>query len=112
MDRGNSGEAVSHYREALRIRPHYAGAINNLGLVFLHNGDYEEAAIAFRKTIELFPTRALPHYNLSLALYRLGRTEEALTECVEAVRLMPHHAPAQEHLKRLRGESGNAGGAG
>jgi len=40
---GNSAEAEKAYREALKLRPKYGEAHNNLAVICLNRGDYEEA---------------------------------------------------------------------
>ncbi len=102
LDRFKPEEAAEHFNEALRIRPGYLGAENNLGLAMLQLSDYEEAAKLFREVCERYPRRSIPRHNLALALTELGRYEEAIDWCEEAVRLNPYHEEARAHLELLR----------
>src|SRR6266581_2126667 len=43
--RGNLPSAIESYRHALRLRPNYLEALNNLGNMLVTQGDFEEAAI-------------------------------------------------------------------
>ena len=50
------GEAIAHYSEALRIKPDYAIAHHNLGLVLVQQGKIEEAARHFETALKLNPS--------------------------------------------------------
>ena len=45
---GNAGEALMHFREAVTLDPEFAAAYNDLGAVYLAQGELSQAA-------ELFP---------------------------------------------------------
>ena len=48
---GNSNKALSQYKNALRLKPDYAEANNNLGVTLLELGKVEEAILNFKKSM-------------------------------------------------------------
>ena len=65
-------EAMAHYREALRLRPDYAKAQSNLGLLLLQRGRLDEAVAYFEAALRAAPGLTEARGNLGLALERLG----------------------------------------
>lgn len=91
-------EAVSHYKEAIKLMPTYAEAHFNLGISLSNLGELEEAIPHFRETIQLEPGFARAHNNLGNALTTTQKTDEAITHYQEAIRLMPDYAQAHNNL--------------
>ena len=54
-DRGRSREAIDHYTEALRLRPDYVNARNNLGLTLAGLGRTADAMQQFAEVLKLAP---------------------------------------------------------
>ena len=52
LGRGDLRKAGSHYLEALRLKPDYAEAHNNLGLVLMQDGKGDEAEVHYREAIK------------------------------------------------------------
>jgi Flp pilus assembly protein TadD len=71
-------EAEAAYREALRLQPRYAGAEENLGVLFKWRGDLPSALPHFQKAHALDPDLSAAACDLAGALATLGRTPEAL----------------------------------
>lgn len=65
-DWGKPNEAMKAYREAIRLRPDYPEAFNNLGAAQAEAGKYTEAIESFRQAIDLKPELAIAHYNLGI----------------------------------------------
>ena len=81
VDRGFPSEAISCYRNALRIRPDFAETHDNLGAVFLSRQDGVEQALAeFREALRLTPDLTIAHAHLTSALLKLGHPQEARNE--------------------------------
>jgi tetratricopeptide (TPR) repeat protein len=53
--RGESAEAIAHFREAIRIRPAYDFAWFNLGMEMERVGDFEEAARCYGEALRINP---------------------------------------------------------
>jgi tetratricopeptide (TPR) repeat protein len=88
MDNGSLTDAIGHLREAIRIRPEYADAHNNLGNALSRiPGKSAEAMAEFEAALRLDPGMAEAHGNLGLALVRTpGRFDEGITEMETALR--------------------------
>ena len=71
-------EAEAEYRKALRLHPNYAGAEENLGVLYKWRGDLASALEHFRKAHALDPDLSPAACDLAGALATLGRTQEAL----------------------------------
>ena len=99
LDRqGQTEAAVTHYREALRIKPDYEPAHNNLGLVLEKLGQYDQAIRHYSAALRIKPDYEPAHNNLGLALEKLGRTDEAITHYREALRIKPNYENAHNNL--------------
>ena len=89
------------YKECLRIKPDYAEAHYNLGLLLADSQKYEEAEKEYREAIGIKPDYAEAHYNLGLLLTDLKRYDEAEEEYREAIRIKPDYAEAHYNLGLL-----------
>ena len=61
-------EVAAAFRAAIRIRPDFAEAYNNLGLVLIQSGDDEAGIAALREAVRLAPAYAEARTNLGAAL--------------------------------------------
>src|SRR5215213_1049326 len=88
---GRYGEAVESFRRAVRSKPDYPEAYNDLGMALLNAGLTADAFAAFGRAVSLRPDFPEAHYNLGSAYYASGRLEEAADAFKEAVRLRPDY---------------------
>ena len=68
---GLYGDAIMAAREALRLRPNYAEAWNNIGAAYNGLGLYEEAAAACEQALRYKPDFELARHNLEFAREKL-----------------------------------------
>jgi Flp pilus assembly protein TadD len=61
-------EAIPQFQEAIRLKPDYAEAYNNLGTALAAKGRLEEAIGRFQEAVRLKPDYAEARNNLGLAL--------------------------------------------
>lgn len=95
---GKTEEAISQYREALRIRPAYATARTNLGAALSKQGKLDEAVANYTEVLRAKPDMAEAHLNLGAALASQGKIDEAISRYQQAVRLKPDYADAYANL--------------
>jgi len=104
VNRGELGEAIKHYGQALRFDADYADAHNNLGIAMINRGELREAIKHFRQVLRINPAYAPTHNNLAHALLEEGKPTEATEHFCQAVRL--GHALAQQYLIQVLAQNG------
>src|SRR5262249_45230592 len=78
-DKGQLDEAITEYREAIRIKKDDPVAHRNLGGALRDKGRLDEAIAEFREAIRLKKDDAEAHLNLGQALGEQGHFAEALS---------------------------------
>ncbi len=92
-------EAITQYREALRLKPDLIEARTNLGKDLSSEGRIPEAVAELQAVLALKPDSAAAHNNLGFALEKLpGRLQDAMTQFDDALRLDPNLADAHNNL--------------
>jgi tetratricopeptide (TPR) repeat protein len=105
---GRLADAITHYEEALRLKPDYADADCNLGASLVSLGRIPEAIARYEEALRLNPGLAEAHNDLGNALGSLGRTPEAIPHYEEALRLKPDYAEAHNNLGNALSTLGRA----
>lgn len=85
-------KAIFYYRKALTIAPKDTDSRENLNLLYLSLGRYEDAITECNSAIAADPTAPGPHINLGKVLTRQGRFEEAIQEYNTAIGMDPSNA--------------------
>jgi len=98
---GKAEEAMAHYSEALRTRPNFDLALDNLGIVLLNQGRFREALVPLKKAVLVNPSYAHAQNDLGVALERDGKIDEAIVHYSEAVRLDHDFSVAHVNLAKL-----------
>jgi protein O-mannosyl-transferase len=106
LDKGQIDEAISHFREFVRLRPELGNSHYNLGIALYKKGQLDEAIHQLQETIRLEPDDADAHHNLGTAFYQQGRIGEAISQFRETVRLQPDRAEAYNNLGTALGMQG------
>jgi len=78
------------YQQALRLRPDYPAALNNLGAVYYSKKDYRRAVKYYRKALRLDPNSPSTLSNLGTAYFALGKENEGLDAYRSAFAGNPH----------------------
>ena len=107
----NVEEAMAHAREALRLKPGHAPALNNLGLALQRLGRLEEARAAFTEALRIEPDYAQAHNNLGYLLQESGRFEEAMAQYREALRISGDYPEAHYNMGNALQLTGRLGDA-
>lgn len=90
-------KAEQAYHQALALHPHWMDAHNNLGSVYLSQGQAEKAVQSFHQALQRWRVDADLYYNLGLAYEMLGQEQRAQRFFQLALQLAPEH-PAQNKL--------------
>jgi tetratricopeptide (TPR) repeat protein len=103
---GQVEKALDLFREALALKPDFAEAHYNLGVMFDETEQFREAIDAYRNSIVIKPDFAEAYYNLGLTLATTGQLPEAINACRKAIALNPDDAAAYYNLGRMLFEIG------
>jgi tetratricopeptide (TPR) repeat protein len=99
-------EAISHYSEAIRIRPDFAEVHNRLGNAFFDQGKLDEAIVQFSEALRADSKFSQAHNNWANALARQGKLDEAVAHYGEAIRITPDYADAHNGLGAVLADQG------
>jgi Tfp pilus assembly protein PilF len=98
ISKGETGEAIRSYEEALRIDPHFVQVQSDLGMALVQQGRLREGIRHYEEALRINPDFAEAHNNLGTALLRLGKQTEAIQQLETAVRLKPDYPAAHNNL--------------
>jgi tetratricopeptide (TPR) repeat protein len=82
-------EALSAYREAVRLDPDSVDAHNGLAMTLANSVKLVEAVAEFREIVRIDPDSTIGYYNLSHVLAGLDRDVEAAAALREVIRIYP-----------------------
>jgi tetratricopeptide (TPR) repeat protein len=108
LDAGRLDEAISEFRESLRLNPDSAPTQYNLGFALSARGRRDEAIAAFQSALRIDPEYAQAHNNLGALLQLAGQPDAALDHYRRAVSLRPDNVEARTNLGQLLSNQGHA----
>jgi tetratricopeptide (TPR) repeat protein len=89
-------QALKAYQQAVKLKPDYHEAINNIGTIYYTKKSYRRAIGQYRRAIKLAPDQASIHSNLGMAYFARNQMEPAVEEFRTALKLDPevfeHHS--------------------
>ena len=100
-EQGKATEAITHYSEAIRIRPDYAVAHNDLGIALANQGKVDEAVREFLEALRIKPGDADFHFNAATLLAQQGKSAEAARHFEAVLKLQPGNQEARRMLNDL-----------
>lgn len=95
---GSLVEAISKYREALKIYPYFLRALVFLGTTLGEQSQAENAVGVLQFAARLYPKDPAAQYNLGIASGVLGRNEDEARAYRKAIELQPDMVPAYQNL--------------
>ncbi|UCG59715.1 MAG: tetratricopeptide repeat protein [Phycisphaerales bacterium] len=107
MRHGRVSQAAKVLSWALRINPRDPVLLNNFGMCWLIQRDYEKALVYFTRAAEMAPRNARYQANVAVAQGLMGRYDDSLSSLT---RVMPEDQ-AKHNLQVLR-EAGKDAGTG
>jgi len=81
--------AKKYYEQAVKLKPNYSEAVNNLGTVYYAKKNYRRAISQYKKAIKFSPNSASIHSNLGTAYYARDQIALANEEYRTAMKLDP-----------------------
>lgn len=100
-------EAARYYNQALKIKPDFSLAINNLGLIARQDGNLQLAKQLVEKALVLDPNFAPFHINLSTIQRDLGNLDQAFISTLKSLEINPKSPDALLNLGTLQRDFGN-----
>lgn len=103
---GRLRDARRFYQKALTIDPGFVDALNNLGVLYIQEGNYPEARKSFETAIQRKPEYVDPYYNLACLHAVQGLVKESLAYLKTALSLdnsVREWARRDKDLQNLRG---------
>lgn len=97
---GHFKKAISKYKEVLKLHPNYATTLNNLGMCFLQEKEFEKAEDYFNKAIELKESSTY-YLNLGHAQANQGKFAEAEENYLKSVQMDANSLMAHKSLGTL-----------
>lgn len=112
LQRGRAAEALSHVREAVRLSPSFADALQLLprveyqvafdaGLQAIARGDWAQGVRGNREALRFDPRSADAYNNLGWSLQQMGQREEAKRAYDAALAIRPQDERARNNLRLL-----------
>jgi tetratricopeptide (TPR) repeat protein len=98
MEQGAYTEAIGVFQRLLKIDPHHAVALNNLGAALSKLSRYQEAEKYFRAAIQERPDFADAYSNLGTVSRWLGNFDESEKSLRAALKFNPSHLDARTNL--------------
>ena len=99
MQQGKREEAITEYKQAVRLNPKYAIAYLSLGGIYYNQGEYDKAIAAHKTAINLNENLAAAYLSLGLAYHRQHQLDEAIVQYNKAISINPIYAPAYHYFK-------------
>jgi tetratricopeptide (TPR) repeat protein len=98
--------AIAAYENVLRIDPELDAAVNNIGVIYYFQRNWEKALDYYRRAYEMNETRGLTAANVGVVYANMGRLDSAAVWLDSAVVLEPNEPSWQDwqvHLEHLSG---------
>jgi tetratricopeptide (TPR) repeat protein len=95
-------EAITAYRQSIRVKSDYAQSHFNLGNALAATDQLEAADHAYLAARKIAPDDPAGYVNRGVTLMRMGRNEQAAAEFSRALQLDPNRTLARLNLDRLK----------
>ncbi|TMJ80358.1 MAG: tetratricopeptide repeat protein [Alphaproteobacteria bacterium] len=98
---GRPEEARERFQQAIQTDPNSPNGYNQLGLLYLEEKNWDEAATNFRLAINASPRWSNYYYNLGRALSGAGNLKDAKDAFKRAIDIYQSHPKSQAELDEL-----------
>ncbi len=94
LGKGQLGQAIAAFKEALKINPKYAAAYKGLGVAYTQMGQYDEAIANFNEAERINPKDAEVYNNRGIAYKKKDQFDDAIADYTRALEINPKFAGA------------------
>jgi Flp pilus assembly protein TadD len=95
---GNHKKAIEQLNEALKLYPTFVPALNELGLQYMRQKEYDKAEASLRKAVQLAPEAFTPQLNFGILMIQKKDYVTAATTLQRAVQKDSSSSAAHFHL--------------
>jgi tetratricopeptide (TPR) repeat protein len=95
---GQFDAAIDSYKQALKIKPDYADAYNNIGNALQNKGELEVAIESYKQALKIKPNSAESYNNMGNALQGKGDFEASIDSFKKALKIQPDYAEAYNNM--------------
>jgi Flp pilus assembly protein TadD len=99
---GDTAKAYEHLQRALKSRPDYPEALNNLGILYLMTRRRDEAIASFEQCIRVAPSFDQAYLNLARVYALEGAQDKARSVLSDLLQQHPDHPQATQMLEQLQ----------
>jgi len=96
---------MGSYKQAIKIKPDYANAYNNMGAALKEKGDVDAAIESYKKALKIKPDDADVYKNMGTVLKEKGDVDAAIESYKKALKIKPDHAAVKHLLASTIGET-------
>ena len=97
-DLGKLRESEESYRRAIALKPDFAEAHSNLGIILRDLGKLDESEASLKQAIASNPNFAAAHNNLGVTFKEQGRLDAAISSYLRAINLEADFYHAYDNL--------------
>ena len=101
--KNNYDDAITSYKEALKLNSESAECHFNLASAYNDKGEAEKALFHFKESAEHDPGNAETYFNLGVLYERRGNYGEARSYYEKALNVNPDMEMAQQRLAKIEG---------
>jgi hypothetical protein len=96
--KGYLGAAIDNYKQAIKIKPDYAKAYNNMGVSLNEKGDLDAAIDSYKQALTYKPDYAEAYNNMGVSLNEKGDLDAAIDSYKQAIKIKPDYAEAYYNM--------------
>src|SRR5258708_19984591 len=96
-----NGREYEYLQRALKSRPGYPEALNNLGILYLRTGRRDDGVASFEECIRVAPGFDQSYLNLARVYALEGLPDNAKNVFLDLLKQHPRHAQSQQPLHQL-----------
>ena len=96
--KGETEEAIAHYRKTLEMSPDFADADYNLGNALLQKGEIDAAILHCQRAVTIQPNDPEAQVALGNALFKKGLIDESIVHYQKALAIRPYYVTAHYNL--------------
>jgi predicted O-linked N-acetylglucosamine transferase (SPINDLY family) len=100
--RDDLDKALDLFNKAINLKPEFAFAYNNRGLIFKDKGKIEDALADYQKALTINPNYADPYNNIGIIRGKQGDQKAALELFLQALKLNPNNPETYNNIGSVK----------